>query len=53
MAKLSLPYKDESLKFGFTDIKDRSGLVRPQCVFCLKNVSYESMKKISLSYNHD
>jgi hypothetical protein len=29
-------YKDEYLKFGFTDNIDRSGLVRLQRLYCLK-----------------
>lgn len=48
MAKRALPYKDDFLKFGFTEIKDRSGLVRPQCVFCLQVLSNESMKENKL-----
>ncbi|KAL4126524.1 hypothetical protein QTP88_010745 [Uroleucon formosanum] len=34
--------------FGFTEIKYRSGLVRPQCVFCLQVLSNESMKENKL-----
>ncbi|XP_025203978.1 protein FAM200B-like [Melanaphis sacchari] len=48
MAKRALPYKDDFLKFGFTEIKVRSGLVRPQCVFCLQVLSNESMKENQL-----
>jgi len=48
MAKRALPYKDNFLKFGFTEIKGRSGLVRPQCVFCIQVLSNESMKENKL-----
>jgi hypothetical protein len=44
MAKRVLPYKDDFLKFGFREMKYRSGLVRPQCVFCMEMLSNESMK---------
>ena len=49
MAKRVMPYKDNCWKLGFTEIKDRSGLVRLQCVFYLLVLSNESMKENKLS----
>lgn len=49
MAKRALPYKDDFFKFGFTKIKDRSGLVCPQCVFCQQVLPNESMKENKLN----
>lgn len=36
--------KSEFLKFDFTNIINRSGLVRPQCVYCLIILSNKSME---------
>jgi len=46
--KCALLCKDEFLKFGFTDIIDRSNLLCLQCVSCLQDLSNESMKENKL-----
>lgn len=48
MAKRELQYKPEFLQYGFTDLKVRSGLVRPQCVQCMQVLSNESLKENKL-----
>lgn len=48
MTKRVLSYKDDFLKIGFTEIKDRSGVVRPQCICCLQILSNESLKENKL-----
>lgn len=40
----ALLYKDEFLKFGFTDIIDCSGLVCAQNVYCLQVLLNKSIK---------
>lgn len=44
MAKRMLTYKQEFLALGFIEIKDRSGVPRPQCVVCMQLLSNESLK---------
>lgn len=44
MAKRMLTYKQDFLALGFIEIKDRSGVPRPQCVVCMQLLSNESLK---------
>ena len=46
--KTQLVYKPEFLKFGFTEMRERSGNVRPQCLQCLQVLACESMKENKL-----
>ncbi len=46
--KTQLEYKPEFLKYGFTEMRERSGNVRPQCVQCLQVLANESMKENKL-----
>ncbi|XP_076036535.1 zinc finger BED domain-containing protein 5-like [Oratosquilla oratoria] len=46
--KTQLVYKPEFLKFGFTEMRERSGNIRPQCLQCLQVLACESMKENKL-----
>ncbi|XP_064412969.1 zinc finger BED domain-containing protein 5-like [Latimeria chalumnae] len=48
MTKRSLPYKSDFLKLGFTVLRDRSGLVRSQCLQCMQVLANESLKENKL-----
>lgn len=44
MAKRMLTYKQDFLALVVIEIKDRSGVPRPQCVVCMQLLSNESLK---------
>ena len=48
MTKRVLSYKYDFYKIGFTKIKDRFVVVRPQCICCLQILSNESLKENKL-----
>jgi hypothetical protein len=39
-------YQQGFLNYGFTEIEDK-GIMKPQCVVCLKVLAAESLKKVS------